>query len=66
MIEFLKQYPMPVRYAIIGFFAGLVWLVIALLAGYKLGGAIGALLGLTVGGAVAGWLQRDSDPDNKV
>ncbi len=63
MIEFLKQYSMPVRYAIIGFAAGFVWFFVAMVAGYDLQNAFAAMLGLTVGGGVAGWLQRDSDRD---
>ena len=61
MIEFLSGLPMRLRYAASGFAGGFLWLVISLVLGFDIATAFGALGGLTVGGAVAGWLQRDTD-----
>ena len=57
MLDFLNQLPMPARYAVIGFGVGFIWLVISLVAGLSIDNAFGALGGLTLGGAIAGWLH---------
>ncbi len=59
MFKFLDKYGLPVKYAIIGFFGGVIWLVIAYLIQYQsAAGPLATLVALAVGGFVGGFIRQ--------
>jgi hypothetical protein len=59
MFESLNWLGLPVKYAVIGFIGGLIWLLIAALIGYDsaISGPV-TLLALTFGGFIGGVIRR--------
>lgn len=50
--------PLPVKYALLGLLAGLIWLVAASTFDWPRDAAIPTLLAMTLGGAIGGYLRQ--------
>lgn len=57
MFDFLNRFGLPVKYALAGVLGGLIWLLVANLAGLAHGG-VATLIALAIGGYVGGMIRK--------
>jgi hypothetical protein len=59
MFSALDRYGLPVKYAIIGFVAGVIWLLVRGVFGFESdSGPVMMLAAFTIGGLAGGWLRK--------
>lgn len=59
MFKFLDKYGLPVKYAVIGFFGGVIWLIIASLIQFQsAAGPLATLAAVTIGGFAGGFIRQ--------
>ena len=59
MFQFLDRFGVPVKYAILAFTGGVIWLIISNLIDYQSGlGPLGLLASVTIGGFAGGFLRQ--------
>jgi len=58
MFDFLNRFGLPVKYAVIGFFAGLLGILIAHLIGFRLQQPWAGVVGVSLGGLIGGYVRQ--------
>ena len=58
MFDFLDHFGLPIKYATIGFFGGLLGILIAHLIGFQLEKPWAGVVGVSLGGLIGGYVRQ--------